>query len=300
MLVCPKRLFIFAAYDADGIIDETLLYYLRSLSEFGNIVFVMDSDAPANEVKKIDAVPNILYHQIARHGEYDFGSYKRGYAWALEQGILGNYDYVYLVNDSCYLTGCPARLIRKLERKQGAISGPYKKLSPLHIQSFFLRLKPIVFMSDWFQEFILNVSRQDSKLDIVKKYEIGLSTLARNHGLHLSGLISGRTLLFYEQPVTILKKYRYPLLKKQVFSIGRINWSRHAIQNIYRAIQLPQRYFIYQNAIRTKNYMSPNIERSKYCDKKTLCPFVLSIVRKSKHPQHRWLILFNSIQICKI
>ena len=40
-----KRLFLFAGYDRDGIVDDSLLWYLKSLSGLGDIVFVMDNDA---------------------------------------------------------------------------------------------------------------------------------------------------------------------------------------------------------------------------------------------------------------
>ena len=40
-----KRLFLFAAYDKEGIIDDTLLHYLRCLSDYGDVAFVMDNFA---------------------------------------------------------------------------------------------------------------------------------------------------------------------------------------------------------------------------------------------------------------
>ena len=82
-----KRLFIFGGYDKDGIVDGTLLYYLQALSELGDIVFNMDNDASDFELSKIKSIPNMLYVNAKRYGEYDFGSYKRGYAWAKENDI---------------------------------------------------------------------------------------------------------------------------------------------------------------------------------------------------------------------
>ena len=77
-----KRLFIFAGYDKDCIVDETLLHYLRSLSELGDIVFAMDNNLPDSEINKIKSIKNILSATAVNHGEYDFGSYKIGFKYA--------------------------------------------------------------------------------------------------------------------------------------------------------------------------------------------------------------------------
>ena len=95
-----KRLFLFAGYDKDGIIDDALVHYARAVSEFGDIVLCMDSDCPTSEMGKLK---KYTLHTIAtRHGEYDFGSYKRGYMWLSEHGILDKCDELLLCNDSCY------------------------------------------------------------------------------------------------------------------------------------------------------------------------------------------------------
>ena len=51
-----KRLFLFAGYDKDGIVDDTLIYYLSELSKLGDIVFVMDNDASETELNKIKQI----------------------------------------------------------------------------------------------------------------------------------------------------------------------------------------------------------------------------------------------------
>ena len=40
----PKRLFLFAGYDKDGIIDDALIYYLSELSKYGDIIVYIDND----------------------------------------------------------------------------------------------------------------------------------------------------------------------------------------------------------------------------------------------------------------
>ena len=40
-----KRLFLFAGYDANGIIDDAIIYYAEQLNKFGDIILCMDCDA---------------------------------------------------------------------------------------------------------------------------------------------------------------------------------------------------------------------------------------------------------------
>ena len=91
-----KRLFLFAAFDKDNIVDDTLIYYIKALSKFGDIVFVMDNNLSTAEIQKISKIPNVLYTNATKHGEYDFGSYKRGYIWA--QDI---WNFRYFLNLCC-------------------------------------------------------------------------------------------------------------------------------------------------------------------------------------------------------
>ncbi len=90
-----KRLFLFAGYDKNGKIDSALIYYVRALNNLGDVVVFMDSDWPNAELKKLDKIT--LYAHGVRHGEYDFGSYKRAYIWATENLNLADYDFVYMV-----------------------------------------------------------------------------------------------------------------------------------------------------------------------------------------------------------
>ena len=73
-----RRAAVFAHYDKDRIIDDYVIYYLKSLKEiFDNIVFVSCLEIPKEEIAKLDGIAD--YVICENHNEYDFGSYKRGY-----------------------------------------------------------------------------------------------------------------------------------------------------------------------------------------------------------------------------
>ena len=75
-----KMLGIFASFDKDNIIDDYVVYYLKELSKFADIIYVADNYISEFELYKIKeyAIKTITIP----HGEYDFGSYKRGYIYA--------------------------------------------------------------------------------------------------------------------------------------------------------------------------------------------------------------------------
>ena len=96
----PRRLFLFAAFDGDGVAGPSLILYLRALSSCGDVVLASDCSFGEEDRARLDDF--CLHTDCAAHHEYDFGSYKRAWIWAAENLDLPEYDYVYLVNDSIF------------------------------------------------------------------------------------------------------------------------------------------------------------------------------------------------------
>lgn len=215
-----KRLFIFAAYDKDCLVDDSLLYYLRELSKLGDIIFTMDNKTANSEIYKVSQIPNVLHAVAQRHGEYDFGSYKRGYQWAYDNDILKNYDWIYLVNDSVFgpLFDLGPVLSEMESKNPGSAFGMIglhstpERLSeyPDHVQSWFVGMAAKICQQPWFAEFINSVEHLDSKDDIVWRYEVGLSRLLNTHGIEIDRVektLSG--CVIYSEMISSL-----PFLKK--------------------------------------------------------------------------------------
>lgn len=255
-----KRLFLFAAYDKQGIIDDTLMHYLRYLSGIGDIVFVMDNDASKEELKKLDDIPNVLHVSAKRHGEYDFGSYKRCYEWADKSGILDNYDWVYLVNDSVYgpLFDFIDILI-KMETSGCDLTGMIdfsSKLVPVQVQSWFVGLSKRVATAKFMGDFMRSVKAQDDKQLIVLKYEVGLSQTILRHGYKMFTFISGEVAepihRIYETPLEILK-IGLPFLKKNALV------NIQGLQYLYPYTSAEFVNSIYNNAVRTGIKMAGSV-----------------------------------------
>ncbi len=213
-----KRLFLFAAYDQSGQVGEALLWYVRSLAGSGDVVLVADSDIRPSDLECL--LPYCLHCEAERHEEYDFGSYKRAFAWALSNLDLSSYDYLYLVNDSVYgpLHDLSAYLHRMEAMSVPAFSlvvNPHRRHP--HMQSWFIGLDRCVFLQPWFAGFLASVSKEDDKNDICVKYETGLSDLMTEMCVPYKGLfeISGKKI--YN---SVRKLYRcgLPFVKKSAFT----------------------------------------------------------------------------------
>ncbi|MBR4891690.1 MAG: hypothetical protein IKZ34_00720 [Alphaproteobacteria bacterium] len=213
-----KRLFLFAGYHPKNIIDDALVHYVKSLSKFGDIVLCMDSDCPDSEINKIKK--HTLHSITARHGEYDFGSYKRAYLWACDNLKLSDYDFVYLVNDSVYGPLYPLdRYFDAMENMGHPAFGLVTKkyTTHPHIQSWFIGTKPEIFLSDWFDKFMRQIKKLANKGQITTLYENGFSELIVKHGFTWDCLYSVFNRGVYNK---IQKLYMsgMPFMKKVAFT----------------------------------------------------------------------------------
>lgn len=212
-----KRLFLFAGFDKDNIVDDTVVYYVNALSKFGDVIFVMDNDLPKNQLEKISKMPHVLYANGMRHGEYDFGSYKRAYLWAKQNKILDDYDWLYLVNDSVYgplwdLTN----VLDNLENSDADLVGMTAncdKCTPEHVQSWFVGCTHNVFASDFFDKFMCKITRIPNKTALVLKYEVGLSWMIVRRGFKMKTLVNAKDNDIYKEPCSILVN-GVPFVKK--------------------------------------------------------------------------------------
>ena len=170
-----KRLAIFAHYDKQCIVDEYVVLYLESLKKsVDKIIFVSDCILSADELKKID---HLVFATICEeHGEYDFGSYKRGFFFA--KNSLENYDELVILNDSCYLTSSLEAVFKEMTTRRAYDFWGLtlnQDCHPEHVQSYFLVFTKKVFTSDVFLKFFDSVKKEKNKASIILNYEIGLT-----------------------------------------------------------------------------------------------------------------------------
>ena len=213
-----KRLFLFAGFDPDGVIDDAMVYYLRNLSLYGDVIVCMDNKFDKRQIKKLTMHPLSVF--ITRHREYDFGSYKRCFQYARDNDLLKNYEFVYLVNDSVFgPTFSLKKLIHKMERIPLDAVGLIKSKHKTHefMESWFIRLNKKIFLSKWFDEFLFNVQREERKSTITIKYEHGLTNLIKDHKCSWDCILECHGRFTYNKPKKLFEM-GCPFIKKASFT----------------------------------------------------------------------------------
>lgn len=277
-----QRLFIFAGYDASGVIDAITLHYLKSLSALGDIIFIMDNNSTPAELNKVRKIQNVLYAAAMRHEEYDFGSYKRGFEYAKQNNLLNRYDWVYFVNDSVFGPLFDlAPILADLENRGVDLTGMIdfeNGPTPVQIQSWFVGVSSRVATSGFFADFFNGIRHQENKQLIVLKYEVGLSQTVLRHGFQMSALVGNKNgdkcHLIYEKPIDMLKA-GIPFVKKN----GLCNLG--GLQYLYPYTTEQIVGYIYENAVRNhipfiKNGLIPY----KKCFRLTILSIPLLTIRR--------------------
>lgn len=221
-----NRVCCFSHYDAHGIIQDYVVYYLAELKKIADtIIFVSDSQINDEELSKIK--PYADYINAEPHGEYDFGSYKRGFFYAKDNNLLENCDELIFANDSCYAPLYPFNeMFSKMSDKNldfWGVTENYEGVrgvaSPIkHVQSYFLVFKPQVFQSKCFSDFMAKIKKEKKDL-IIANYELGLSALLVENNFkydvfcELSKIKNTAYIKNYKE---LIKENKNPFLKRSI------------------------------------------------------------------------------------
>lgn len=177
------RTVVFAMFSRNGRIRETTRYYIDKLGDIAdNVVVFGDCPIIPDEVSKLP--PVVRYCSFGRHGEYDFGSYKRGYEYVMQHPVLSTSSELLLCNDSCYGPVTPfANVFAKMATVDCDFWGLCENwYVQRHIQSYFLLFKRRVFLSPCFASFMRGVQKEESAIVVIIKYEIRLTRLLEENG----------------------------------------------------------------------------------------------------------------------
>jgi len=189
-----KRLCLFAHFDKDDIVDEYVLFYLRDIRKVADrVVFVSTSSLNAETISRLE---NICDSVIIRKNEgYDFASWQT----ALKLETLKDFDELILCNDSVYGPLLPLERVFGAMRAESCdfwgITSSYD--IAYHIQSYFLVFKKTVLDSGVFQKFWEGTNIPQSKKQVIKLCEIGLSQTLFGAGFKASTYARYRFLVIY-------------------------------------------------------------------------------------------------------
>jgi len=185
-----RRVAVFASYSSDGFLPPQVLPYLAGLKPLTKaIVVVCDNDLVPGEQEKL--APFATHVITGRHGEYDFGSYKRGVACAQEKGLLDDADDLILCNDSCYgPVGSFAPMFETMEARGLDFWGATDSHEfTYHLQSYWVVLSRKVFISDALKNFMASVKKQENVQQVILNYELGITKNLIEAGFKAAALI---------------------------------------------------------------------------------------------------------------
>ncbi len=224
----PRRYAIFAGYSPDGSISPYVIYYLKGLNAVSDgVVYITDS--PLSEKAQKQVEPYIIHGEFQRHGEYDWGSYKRGYQWLKKRGLLNKADELVLANDSVYAPLDSFKpMFQAMDRRQELDFWGNTQNSTFnpHLQSYFLVLRRPVLRSKNFDAFINNIKAQPHHSLYITEYEIKLTPMLQNLGYKWGSYIprdfiktaEGHSVDPNSYPVTLIGKYDNQFLKRRTFT----------------------------------------------------------------------------------
>jgi hypothetical protein len=261
-----RRACLFAGFDLDGIVDESVVLLIKELARHADVFYLSDGYMAPEELRKLDGIVEAAW--AVRHGAYDFGSYSLLARELVGWTRLDEYDEVLLVNDSCFLVhplddvfaamdarACDwwgLQATKGLASTRSNPSNGFTSAIPLdtvrtellsdfeddpvydfHLGSYFLALRRPVLDDPVFRRLLASVHPQPSKLLVILKYEIGLTHVLTGRGHD------------FDTYVADLLPF-HPLFTETHFDL------------IDRGFPLLKRYFIYQN-----HYDVPDMARWK-------------------------------------
>lgn len=217
-----NRVCLFAGYDADGIIDQSVIDYVAELSKYSDVYYLADSIVSDEELQKLKPFTKAAW--AFRHGAYDFGSYSKLAINLVGWEVIESYDELILANDSCYIIDSLSSTFNKMDSKKcdwwgmqatkglsktkekpsncfkenisiDDIKNSYlhdyeqESLYDFHIGSYFIVFRKNVLAGKELKGLLENVHKESNKLNIIRKYEIGLTRLLINSGYNFDTFI---------------------------------------------------------------------------------------------------------------
>lgn len=226
------RVAVFASYSGNGTIEPYVLHYLRGLATVCDaIVFVTDNPLFPSEREKLSGLVTCML--VGRHGEYDFGSYKRGWGWLCETGGLADATSLVFCNDSCY---GPFHPFETVFEQMADVPCDFWGLTAFHmrrtgddctrfhLQSYFLVFSRRVFDSDVFRAFMASVRRlpEPARENVIACFEFGLTCQLEEAGFTWESYVPRTFSVEHGANPTmfggeIMRRHGMPLMKVKTF-----------------------------------------------------------------------------------
>ena len=222
-----RRTVVFASFFADGRIPETDLAYLRGLREIAdNVVFVANAPLLPGEEERLRGLAS--FARCRSHGEYDFGSYRRGLEAARAAGLLDEdrCDELVLANNSCFGPVFPfSEAFGAMASRPCDFWGLTENVRQggrPHLQSYFLVFRPSVFRGRALDDFFASREPATSRDEAVERFETQFTHFLSERGLSHASLVPSGARGLHDnptlRPLALMRRWRMPLVKAKALA----------------------------------------------------------------------------------
>lgn len=211
-----RRIAVFAHYDKDAILSNNVLKLLTHLETVCDRIIMVSTNLNNDQLKLL---PPKVECYVRENVGYDFYSYKHGIE-RIDNVYI--YDELILLNDSFFVSSSFSidKVLRIVDESIYDICGLVDSYQfNYHVQSFFVVLKKEALVSVWFKNFWDNVSVLDKKMDIIFKYEIGMSQSAISHSLLVGSCFKWSTKSYRHALLNSYKNKNWKLIVLSFFSL---------------------------------------------------------------------------------
>ena len=193
-LTATGKVAVVAQHGGDARISRSLSVYLRELVENGYRCLVMSTSPALTELVWPEPLPVGVTVARRSNSGYDFGSW----AVALETyPQLAGLECVVLTNDSMVGPFTPlAPLLSDLERTRAdvwTLTDSWQIAQ--HFQSYFMGFRGGILAESPLRSFFRGVRMEPTKMDVVRRYELGLSRACVGEGYSLTARFRSHDLM---------------------------------------------------------------------------------------------------------
>lgn len=184
-----RRLGVLVFYDAQGIVDDYLLYLLDDLNAcLTDLVVMVNGSVRQDEVEKLKNRCSHLYYR--RNNGFDLAAWQEALTKRIGWETIRTYDDLILLNDTFYGPFRPFReIFSEMEEKKVDFWGLTKSNEaiefgpwPAHLQSYFMVFGKAVLEDARFSEYWERLGPIQTWWDSVNQYEVYLTQKLSEYG----------------------------------------------------------------------------------------------------------------------
>lgn len=234
-----RRMGIYIFYDAEGVVDEYIEYFLNSVyKDFEKILLVVNGKIENESKKRLEKYISQVY--MRENYGYDAGAYKDVFLNVIEEDELKKYDEIVLMNNTFF---GPLYSFNEIWNKFGEdvdfwglskyTGGEGVGDFPSHIQSYFIAIRKTLFLNKSFINFWNTMPYPESFWMAVKEFEIKFTVYFENLGFKgktiidewlINEKISANINPSLSYAYSLIKEVKFPILKKKALGINSVNY----------------------------------------------------------------------------